>query len=467
MAPTFSKCPIHSALNTSAVHFSSSCTRLSLNALNWPKRFSTAKIEIRASSQPQATSDLFNETHRRFVNLVKYNTNPKSVNRRLYWPAVRLQVVMSSIPVKQGAEPNSLGTFWIGRSQGSPGEEPRGEILSVSDRPSWESPGLRPVAAKKLQELIEELVEGNKEVSVSIDLDPFEKIRHRFLTFKQQHFLKKREHFNKLAAGQSPKFMVIACSDSRVCPSNTLGFQPGEAFVVRNVANLVPPWKENGFPGTSAALEFAVLYLKARFPSMIMNFCELNHRRCTFCSLSNFLHHVEHILVIGHSCCGGIRALMSMPDEGTISRSGMLTVVSLIWLCVSLTIQGLCVSPKVVGDKSFSLGFGSQSHAPPDVPSGMSPGGHFHPSVGIVGGKKEVIIWTLLLCDMVEETICHQPHYGLCLSYHQGCCVSSKEVDEKSLSPGFESWSPIRAPLDVPIRMSPSAPQQPWCSNNV
>ncbi|CAN1332307.1 Beta carbonic anhydrase 5, chloroplastic [Linum perenne] len=81
------------------------------------------------------------------------------------------------------------------------------------------------------------------------------------------------------------QFLVIACGDSRVCPSNILGFQPGEAFVVRNVANLVPPF-ESGPSETKAALEFAVNTLK-----------------------------VQNILVVGHSRCGGIRALMSMHDD--------------------------------------------------------------------------------------------------------------------------------------------------------
>lgn len=152
------------------------------------------------------------------------------------------------------------------------------------------TPGLRQVAAKKLEELAEDLLKGNKEPSTGIDSDPFEKIKDSFLTFKQQQFLKKPDLFTKLSAGQSPKFMVVACADSRVCPSNILGFQPGEAFVIRSVANLVPQWKENDLSGTSAALEFAVLSLK-----------------------------VEHIFVIGHRRCGGIKALMSMPDEGTMS----------------------------------------------------------------------------------------------------------------------------------------------------
>ncbi|OMO63518.1 Carbonic anhydrase [Corchorus olitorius] len=72
---------------------------------------------------------------------------------------------------------------------------------------------------------------------------------------------------------------------NRVCPSNILGFQPGEAFTIRSVANLVPTY-ESGPTETNAALEFAVNSLE-----------------------------VENIFIIGHSCCGGIRALMSMEDE--------------------------------------------------------------------------------------------------------------------------------------------------------
>ncbi|KAL3584321.1 hypothetical protein D5086_015382 [Populus alba] len=116
-------------------------------------------------------------------------------------------------------------------------------------------------------------------------VDLFNEMKQRFLSFKKHKYMKDLEHYEKLAKGQAPKFMVIACADSRVCPSSILGFQPGEAFVVRNVANMVPP-HENGPSETNAALEFAVNSLK-----------------------------VENILVIGHSCCGGIRALMSMHDD--------------------------------------------------------------------------------------------------------------------------------------------------------
>ncbi|GFP86801.1 beta carbonic anhydrase 5 chloroplastic [Phtheirospermum japonicum] len=115
--------------------------------------------------------------------------------------------------------------------------------------------------------------------------DHFKELRHRFLGFKKDKYLSNLEHYQRLSEIQTPKFMVIACADSRVCPSTILGFQPGDAFVIRNVANLVPP-HDNGPTETNAALEFAVNSLE-----------------------------VENLLVVGHSCCGGIKALMSLDDE--------------------------------------------------------------------------------------------------------------------------------------------------------
>jgi carbonic anhydrase len=96
-----------------------------------------------------------------------------------------------------------------------------------------------------------------------------------------------RERFERLAqTGQRPEVMVIGCCDSRVPPEVIFDASPGELFVVRNVANLVPPYETNGdFHGTSAALEFAVQALK-----------------------------VKHIVVLGHARCGGVRAFAA---EGT------------------------------------------------------------------------------------------------------------------------------------------------------
>ncbi len=82
--------------------------------------------------------------------------------------------------------------------------------------------------------------------------------------------------------GQAPKTLVIACADSRVDPATIFNAGPGELFVVRNVANLAPPFEEApGFHGVSAAIEFAVVQLK-----------------------------VETILVLGHAQCGGVAAAL-------------------------------------------------------------------------------------------------------------------------------------------------------------
>jgi carbonic anhydrase len=101
--------------------------------------------------------------------------------------------------------------------------------------------------------------------------------------FYSRHFLRRDPLFTQLAAnGQAPKTLVIACSDSRVDPAIVMDADPGDMFVVRNVASLVPPFAaDSGHHGTSAALEFAVCNLK-----------------------------VQHIIVCGHSGCAGINALL-------------------------------------------------------------------------------------------------------------------------------------------------------------
>ena len=98
-----------------------------------------------------------------------------------------------------------------------------------------------------------------------------------------------------MARGQAPKAMMIACSDSRIDPSLEFGVGPGEIFIVRNVANLVPRFDPDGHAhGTSAALEFAVRSLL-----------------------------VEHVIVMGHARCGGIRALMETPQSGDFVAAWM------------------------------------------------------------------------------------------------------------------------------------------------
>ncbi|XVF39629.1 hypothetical protein PTKIN_Ptkin01aG0049000 [Pterospermum kingtungense] len=146
---------------------------------------------------------------------------------------------------------------------------------------------LRSKAALGLQEFTGSKVENGNNSGERLDL--FDELKQRFLSFKKHKYLEELDHFQSLKEAQSPKFMVIACADSRVCPSTILGFRPGEAFMIRNVANLVPPL-ENGPSETNAALEFAVKTLQ-----------------------------VENILIIGHSCCGGIQTLMSMRDSADSS----------------------------------------------------------------------------------------------------------------------------------------------------
>ncbi len=103
--------------------------------------------------------------------------------------------------------------------------------------------------------------------------DSFTKHRHKI----------ERERYSELATrGQSPETMIIACCDSRTAPETIFDSGPGEMFVLRNVANLVPPFEPDaGQHGTSAAIEFAVQVLK-----------------------------VKNIIVLGHGRCGGIHAAL-------------------------------------------------------------------------------------------------------------------------------------------------------------
>jgi carbonic anhydrase len=109
---------------------------------------------------------------------------------------------------------------------------------------------------------------------------------HRFIEgyrqFRANRWPAERVNFAELAKGQSPESLVIACSDSRVDPAVIFSAKPGELFIIRNVANIVPPYEPgDGYHGTSAALAFAVLVAKVRT-----------------------------IMVLGHAQCGGIAAAM-------------------------------------------------------------------------------------------------------------------------------------------------------------
>lgn len=111
-----------------------------------------------------------------------------------------------------------------------------------------------------------------------------------YASFRSGRYASEAERYRRLGTGaQKPKVMIIACCDSRAAPETIFDAGPGEIFVVRNVANLVPPYTPDGsHHATSAALEFAVLALG-----------------------------VKHVVVMGHGRCGGIHAAVQDSDPLT------------------------------------------------------------------------------------------------------------------------------------------------------
>lgn len=112
--------------------------------------------------------------------------------------------------------------------------------------------------------------------------------------FRETGWAPRKERWEALREGQEPRVMVIACSDSRVDPAQIFDVSPGEVFVVRNVAALVPPFETTpGHHGVSAALEFAVQVLRVR-----------------------------EIMVMGHGMCGGCKAALTQELLGTEPGKG-------------------------------------------------------------------------------------------------------------------------------------------------
>ncbi len=108
-----------------------------------------------------------------------------------------------------------------------------------------------------------------------------------YANFRSGRYSEETERYLKLGQGtQKPTVMIIACCDSRAAPETIFDAGPGEIFVMRNVANLVPPYAPDGkHHATSAAIEFAVIALS-----------------------------VKHVVVMGHGRCGGIRAVVDGSD---------------------------------------------------------------------------------------------------------------------------------------------------------
>ena len=110
--------------------------------------------------------------------------------------------------------------------------------------------------------------------------------------YRAERWPRLRALHQKLARGQKPRVLIIGCCDSRVDPATIFDSDPGELFVIRNVANLAPPFEiGGGYHGTSAAIEFAVERLE-----------------------------VESILVLGHAHCGGVAAALAR-EEGEAAKS--------------------------------------------------------------------------------------------------------------------------------------------------
>ena len=122
----------------------------------------------------------------------------------------------------------------------------------------------------------------------------FSQLVDGYRRFRDSGWTPHRDRWQQLREGQQPQVMIIACSDSRVDPAQIFDVDPGQIFVVRNVAALVPPFETNpGHHGVSAALEFAVQVLE-----------------------------VKEIVVMGHGMCGGCRAALTQDLHGAARGEG-------------------------------------------------------------------------------------------------------------------------------------------------
>ncbi len=123
----------------------------------------------------------------------------------------------------------------------------------------------------------------------------FAELLRGYRRFREHSYPQQRARYDELVEqGQHPKLMVIGCSDSRVDPAQIFDVDPGEIFVVRNVAALVPPFETNpGYHGVSAAIEYAVQVLE-----------------------------VKQIVVMGHGMCGGCKAALTGEMDGNPPGEG-------------------------------------------------------------------------------------------------------------------------------------------------
>lgn len=119
-------------------------------------------------------------------------------------------------------------------------------------------------------------------------MDTIKEVLQGYSAFKEEYFKQHTALFQQLTTeGQHPKIMLVMCADSRITPDLIFGLQPGDMFVLRNIANLVHHFQETTSDfSTRAAIEYAVQHLQ-----------------------------IKHIVVLGHSSCGGIRALIQQAQQ--------------------------------------------------------------------------------------------------------------------------------------------------------
>ena len=152
-----------------------------------------------------------------------------------------------------------------------------------------------------------------------------------YAAFREQRLPQESSRYRVLAdAGQRPRTMIVGCCDSRAAPETIFDAAPGELFVVRNVANLVPPYDPDGeYHGTSAAIEFGVMGLK-----------------------------VQNIVVLGHGRCGGVQAYMAARD----GQGNVLAASDFIgkWITLIAPAEALiCDDPTETTDAQRALEFAS------------------------------------------------------------------------------------------------------------
>lgn len=157
-----------------------------------------------------------------------------------------------------------------------------------------------------------------------------------YAAFRDQRLPQESARYRILAeAGQRPRTMIVGCCDSRAAPETIFDAAPGELFVIRNVANLVPPYDPDGeYHGTSAAIEFGVTGLKVR-----------------------------HILVMGHGRCGGVQAYLAGRDAPSGADLGPGAFIGK-WISLIAPAEKLvCDDPAESADRQRALEFASVRQA--------------------------------------------------------------------------------------------------------